>query len=344
MAEVFTTAFRDIVNYRIYESTWWISQVFAFLALIVMFWSFQIKDKLKMMLLLGLGTTFLAVSASFLGNWTLTVLFALASVRNYVFCYFEWRALVEKPVARWWWYFFAGVFISGTVGSTIVLVHIMQVPVSGVWVEWLICITLIGLIIGNVITGTNLMRLSFVANRTFNIINHWYFYNVIAVIIACLTISSNLIFYIRMFFAWNKERKVLRTRVCITTEKAPGAIGPYSQATVYNGMIYVSGQLPIVPATGELIQGDISQQTKQVMDNIAAIVEAAGSSMDRILKATILLTDMNDFARVNEAYAEFFEDSPPARICYQVTALPKGASIEIDAICATQGPESWTKG
>ena len=201
MVEVFSSAFRDIVDYRIHETTWWISQVFAFMALIVMFWSFQIKDKLKMMLLLGLGTTFLAVSAAFLENWTLTVLFGLASVRNYVFCYFEWRALKERPVARWWWYFFAGVFIAGTVGSTVFLVHIQQVEVAGVWVEWMICITLIGLIIGNVISGTDLMRLSFVANRSFNIINHWYFANVIAVIIACLTISSNIIFYIRMFFA-----------------------------------------------------------------------------------------------------------------------------------------------
>ena len=217
MVEVFTNAFRDIMDYRIHETTWWISQVFAFFALIVMFWSFQIKDKLKMMLLLGLGTTFLAISASFLGNWTLTVLFALASVRNYVFCYFEWRALKERPVARWWWYFFAGMFISGTVASTVILVHILQVDTAGTWVEWLICITLIGLIIGNVISGTDLMRLSFVANRTFNIINHWYFANVIAVIIACLTISSNIIFYIRMLVAWIKKRRAER----VAGEAAP---------------------------------------------------------------------------------------------------------------------------
>ena len=207
MLEVFASAFRDIMDYRIYETTWRISQIFAFFALITMFWSFQIKDKLKMMLLLGLGTTFLAVSASFLGNWTLTVLFALASVRNYVFCYFEWRGLKERPVARWWWYFFAGVFITGTVASTVILVHIMGVDTAGVWVEWMICITLIGLIIGNVITGTDLMRVSFMANRTFNIINHWYFANVIAVIIACLTISSNIIFYTRTFVGWLRERR-----------------------------------------------------------------------------------------------------------------------------------------
>ena len=96
----------------------------------------------------------------------------------------------------------------------------------------------------------------------------------------------------------------------------------------------MSGQLPIDPATGELLEGDIAQQTHQVMSNIAAIVESAGSSMDRLLKVTILLTDMNHFAQVNEAYATYFTGSPPARICYQVTALPKGASVEIDAVCA----------
>ena len=334
MVEVFRTAFRDIVNYRIYETTWWISQVFAFMSLIVMFWSFQIKDKLKMMLLLGLGTTFLAISASFLGNWTLTVLFALASIRNYVFCYFEWRELKGRGVARWVWYFFAGVFITATVASTIILVHIIRVDTAGTWVEWLICMTLIGLIVGNVISGTDLMRLSFVANRSFNIINHWYFANVIAVIIACLTISSNIIYYVRMFFSWRHEKKALKTRVAVAIDKAPGAIGPYSQATVYNGVIYVSGQLPVDPKTGDLCEGDIAQQTSLVMSNIAAIVEAGGSSMDNILKATILLTDMGHFAQVNEAYAAFFEGDPPARICYQVAALPKGASIEIDAICA----------
>ena len=190
------------------DPIWIISQVFAFMSLIVMFWSFQIKDKLKMMLLLGLGTTFLSISAAFLGNWTLTVLFMLASVRNYVFCYFEWRDLKERPVRKWLWYFFAGVFISATIASTVILVHILKVEVSYVWVEWMICVTLIGLIIGNVIAGTDLMRISFVANRTFNIINHVHFGNAIAVIIACLTISSNIIFYIRQLVSWClKKRK-----------------------------------------------------------------------------------------------------------------------------------------
>ncbi|MCL1878906.1 MAG: RidA family protein [Defluviitaleaceae bacterium] len=120
----------------------------------------------------------------------------------------------------------------------------------------------------------------------------------------------------------------------ISTNKAPAAIGPYSQATVHNGVAYVSGQLPIDPTTGELSVGDISEQTRLAMSNLEAIVEAAGSGMDKVLKCTILLTDMVHFAQMNEEYAKFFPSEPPARICYQVTALPKGASVEIDCIAA----------
>ena len=119
----------------------------------------------------------------------------------------------------------------------------------------------------------------------------------------------------------------------ISTINAPGAIGPYSQATAHNQTLYVSGQLPINPATGELVAGDISAQTHQVMQNLAAIVDAAGSKMENILKCTILLTDMSYFTAVNEAYAIYFPEEPPARICYQVVALPKGADVEIDAVC-----------
>jgi len=120
----------------------------------------------------------------------------------------------------------------------------------------------------------------------------------------------------------------------ISTDKAPAAIGPYSQATVHNNTIYISGQLPFDPATGQLSEGDMTQQTQLVMNNIAAIVEAAGSNMDNMLKTTILLTDLGNFAEVNAAYEKFFPNQPPARACYQVAALPRGASIEIEAICA----------
>ena len=120
----------------------------------------------------------------------------------------------------------------------------------------------------------------------------------------------------------------------VSTGNAPAAIGPYSQATVHNQTLYVSGQLPIDPATGELVTGDIVQQTHQVMKNISAIVEAAGGKMENVLKATVLLTDLANFAEMNEVYGSYFPQNPPARICYQVVALPKGAIVEIDVVCA----------
>ena len=120
----------------------------------------------------------------------------------------------------------------------------------------------------------------------------------------------------------------------IATKNAPGAIGPYSQANVHNGVIYVSGQLAIDPGTGKLITGDIGEQTTRVLNNIKAIVEEAGSSMANVLKCTVLLKDIGDFAKMNEAYAKFFPENPPARIAYQVCAMPLGAEVEIDAICA----------
>jgi len=120
----------------------------------------------------------------------------------------------------------------------------------------------------------------------------------------------------------------------VHSDKAPAAIGPYSQATICGDVIYVSGQLPIDPATGDLVQGDVAVQTKQVMKNLEAILEEAGTSVDKLLKTTILLTNMADFATMNEAYSSCLKGDPPARICYQVCALPKGAIVEIDAICA----------
>lgn len=118
----------------------------------------------------------------------------------------------------------------------------------------------------------------------------------------------------------------------INTNNAPSAIGPYSQATEFNGIIFVSGQLPINPSTGELVKGDIKAMTRQSMNNIKAILEASGSSMDKILKTTVLVKDLNTFSDVNEAYGEFFSDKTPARACFEVSNLPKGALIEIEAI------------
>jgi len=120
----------------------------------------------------------------------------------------------------------------------------------------------------------------------------------------------------------------------VTSEQAPAAIGPYSQGVIHNNTLYTSGQLPIDPTTGELVEGDIAKQTHQVMKNLSFIVEEAGGKMENMLKATVLLTDLGNFTTVNEVYATYFPTNPPARICYQVVALPKGAQVEIDAICA----------
>ena len=126
----------------------------------------------------------------------------------------------------------------------------------------------------------------------------------------------------------------MKMKKTIQTKNAPAPIGPFSQAAVYGGTLYVSGQLALDPATGELAPADIKIQTRRVMDNLMAIVEAAGSTAGNILKCTILLTDMGDFAAMNEVYGSYFEGEPPARICYQVSALPRGAMVEVDAVAA----------
>lgn len=124
------------------------------------------------------------------------------------------------------------------------------------------------------------------------------------------------------------ERKV------IYTEKAPAAVGPYSQAVAWGNTVYVSGQLPLDPAQGKIVAETIEDQTRQAMENLKSILEEAGSSLDRLLKVTIFLQDMNDFKRVNEAYGSFFSGDYPARCAYQVAKLPLGANIEIDGIAA----------
>lgn len=117
----------------------------------------------------------------------------------------------------------------------------------------------------------------------------------------------------------------------IVTNDAPSAIGPYSQAIDLNGTVFVSGQLPINPADGTIPES-IEEQTKQALKNIEAILKAGGMSLNDVVKTTVLLADLNDFAAMNAAYAEFFKETKPARVCYQVVALPKGAKLEIDAI------------
>lgn len=118
----------------------------------------------------------------------------------------------------------------------------------------------------------------------------------------------------------------------VATEKAPAAIGPYSQGIVANGFVFTAGQIALVPGEGRLAQGDAAAQAEQVLANLSAVLEAAGSSLDRIVKTTIYLIDMADFAAVNEVYARHFRARPPARSTVAVKALPMGASVEIDAV------------
>ncbi len=121
---------------------------------------------------------------------------------------------------------------------------------------------------------------------------------------------------------------------CIATDKAPQAIGPYSQAVEAGGFIFVSGQIPLVPATGEIVKGDIEAQTMQVLENLREILTAAGSSLEQAVKTTVYLTDITDFSRVNDVYARYFTKEPPARVCVEVSDLPKQALVEIDVIAA----------
>jgi 2-iminobutanoate/2-iminopropanoate deaminase len=122
------------------------------------------------------------------------------------------------------------------------------------------------------------------------------------------------------------------TRTVIATGHAPAAIGPYSQGIATTGLLFISGQLPIDPATGKMIEGDITMKTGQILKNAAAIAQAAGTELRRAVKTTIFLTDLADFQAVNSAYAGYFPEAPPARSTVQVAALPLGSTIEIEFI------------
>jgi 2-iminobutanoate/2-iminopropanoate deaminase len=120
----------------------------------------------------------------------------------------------------------------------------------------------------------------------------------------------------------------------ISTDKAPEAIGPYSQGIAASGFLFLSGQVPLDPATGDLVEGTVQEEVTRVMENLKAVLEAAGSGLDRIVRTTVFLTDLKDFAAMNEVYARYFGAHRPARSTVQVAALPKGARVEIDAIAA----------
>ena len=118
----------------------------------------------------------------------------------------------------------------------------------------------------------------------------------------------------------------------ISTNDAPAAIGPYSQAVRRGSLLFCSGQIPLDPKSGEIVSGDIATQTRRVLDNIAAVLKAEGLTFENVIKTTIFLTDLGDFQTVNEIYASYFKQQPPARSTVQVSALPKGAKVEIEAI------------
>ncbi len=120
----------------------------------------------------------------------------------------------------------------------------------------------------------------------------------------------------------------------ISTSKAPAAVGPYSQATEYNGLIFVSGQLPVDASTGMFVEGGVKEQAVQVLKNIGYILQEAGCTFDNVLKTTVYLSDMKDFTVMNEVYATFFKEPYPARVAFGVVALPKGALVEMDVIAA----------
>ena len=118
----------------------------------------------------------------------------------------------------------------------------------------------------------------------------------------------------------------------VSTENAPGAIGPYSQAIKTGGLVFCSGQIPIDPATGNFVSDDIAGQTEQVLRNLSAVLEAAGSNLGSVVKTTVFLADMNDFAAMNEVYGKYFGENKPARATVQAARLPRDARVEIDCI------------
>ena len=120
----------------------------------------------------------------------------------------------------------------------------------------------------------------------------------------------------------------------VSTSQAPAAIGPYSQAISWGDLVFVSGQIPIDPVTGQVVEGDVAVQTERVLLNLAAILEAAGTNLGQVLKTTVYLRDLNDFGKMNEAYARFLPQQPPARATVQVARLPRDVDVEIEVIAA----------
>jgi 2-iminobutanoate/2-iminopropanoate deaminase len=140
----------------------------------------------------------------------------------------------------------------------------------------------------------------------------------------CLSLLFVLTLMISVSFA--QEKKV------VATKDAPQAIGPYSQAIKAGGFVFTAGQIPLDPATGKLVEGDIKAQTERVLKNLSAVLAAAGSSMDRVVKTTVFLKNISDFPAMNEVYGQFFKNEPPSRSTVGVAALPRDALLEIDVV------------
>lgn len=128
------------------------------------------------------------------------------------------------------------------------------------------------------------------------------------------------------------EEVIMMAKQVVKTNHAPDAIGPYSQGIVVGSFVYTSGQIPLNPQTGEMVAGGIEEQTKQSLNNVKAILEQAGASMDNVVKTVVFLQDLKDFDQMNEVYATYFGDKAPARSCVQVARLPKDAKVEIEAV------------
>ncbi len=124
----------------------------------------------------------------------------------------------------------------------------------------------------------------------------------------------------------------MQQKEIIQTQAAPAAIGPYSQAVRWDGLVFASGQIPLDPATGQIVEGGIEEQTLRVLENLKAVLEAAGARLDTVLKTTIFLKDLNDFARVNEIYGRYFPANPPARATVEAARLPRDVRVEIEAV------------
>jgi 2-iminobutanoate/2-iminopropanoate deaminase len=146
-----------------------------------------------------------------------------------------------------------------------------------------------------------------------------------------LLIQISLFLLLVPFISFSQDHPAMTNKKIISTEKSPSAIGPYNQGIVAGGFLFTSGQLPIHPVTGEVPQ-TIEEQTIQVLENLKAIIEAAGSNMEKVVKCTVYLQDMSDFATMNKIYATYFSKNPPARATVEVSKMAKNALIEIDAI------------